>query len=492
MSLRLRLTLWYTAILTAALLLVSVAVYFTLSFTLNQQTNQFLSARAQQYALALRPGPNSPFAGPGGPNREGFVRQLIATAITASNPDTIAQLVAPDGTPISHTTNLPAGWPADKGIIDTALRDGKTVSQTVRIGDTVFRIDNFPLSTPDGQPVGVLQLGRDITQQQSSLSGLREVLIFADLTGVIVAFGAGWLIARQALRPISRVAETAQDIGDSRDFARRVEYSGPKDELGRMCHAFNDMLGHIQSAYQQIENALQAQRRFVADASHELRTPLTTIRGNIGLLSAEAEMPSEDRREALQDMASEAERMSRLVANLLVLARADAGLHISKQPVNVDEIMQEVYRHARVLSDGVSLRLEGPQPAVVEGSPDYLKQLLLILVDNALKNTPPGGEVRMADPVENGTVRLMVSDTGKGIPAEALPHIFERFYQADKSRTGGGTGLGLAIAKWIAEEHGGRIEAQSQVGAGSTFTVVLPRNGHEPEPTDSGTSVAIG
>ncbi|HEY8693735.1 MAG TPA: sensor histidine kinase, partial [Chloroflexota bacterium] len=128
----------------------------------------------------------------------------------------------------------------------------------------------------------------------------------------------------------------------------------------------------------------------------------------------------------------------------------------------------------------------------VEGSPDYLKQLLLILVDNAIKNTPSGGEVRLADPIESGFVRLTVSDTGKGIPAEALPHIFERFYQADKSRTGGGTGLGLAIAKWIAEEHGGRIEAQSQLGAGSTFTVWLPSNGHQSAPEQIQAGMALG
>ncbi len=480
MSLRLRLTLWYTGILAAALLLVSIAVYFTLSFTLNQQINQFLSVRAQQYARALI------FAG--GPGPAARIREQIANF----NPDTYAQFVTPDGAKFSNTSNLPAGWPLDKGIIDQALRTGHTIPQTVRLGDTVLRIDNFPLNTPEGQAFGVLQLGRDITQQESSLAGLREVLILAGLSGIIVAFGAGWILARQALRPIGRVAQTAQDIGDSRDFARRVEYTGPNDELGRLCTTFNVMLGHIQAAYQQIENALQAQRRFVADASHELRTPLTTIRGNIGLLSTAPDVSSEDRREALEDMSSEAERMSRLVSNLLVLARADAGLHIAKQPVHVEDIMQEVYRQARVLSEGVALRLDGPQPAEVEGSPDYLKQLLLILVDNAIKNTPSGGEVRLADPIESGFVRLTVSDTGKGIPAEALPHIFERFYQADKSRTGGGTGLGLAIAKWIAEEHGGRIEAQSQLGAGSTFTVWLPSNGHQSAPEQIQAGMALG
>jgi two-component system, OmpR family, sensor kinase len=470
MSLRLRLTLWYTGILALALLLVSAAVYFTLSFTLNQQVNQFLSSRAQNYARALVPAAS-------GPRGQAFLQNVVANTIAASNPDTYAQFVAPDGTPESFTNNLPAGWPLDKNMIEQVLKSGQTAGRTVRLGDAVVRIDAFALATPDGQPIGVLQLGRDITQQEDSLAGLREVLFVAGAAGILVSFAAGWLVSRRALAPLGRIAQTAQDIGDSRDFARRVQYDGPNDELGRLCAAFNGMLAHIQSAYHQIENALAAQRRFVADASHELRTPLTTIRGNIGLLSTAPDVSSEDRQEALEDMSSEAERMSRLVSNLLMLARADAGLHVEKQPVQLDEIMHDVYRQTKVLSDGVKLEIDGPQRAQVQGNPDYLKQLLLILVDNALKNTPPGGEVRMADPIENGHVRLTVRDTGKGIPPEALPHIFERFYQADKARTGGGTGLGLAIAKWIAEEHGGRIEAASQPGLGSTFTVWLPREG---------------
>src|SRR5438034_4993922 len=208
MSLRLRLTLWYTAVLAAALLLVSVIVYFTMSFTLNQQTNQFLAARAQQYAVALRPaGPAGP--APGGAQRGAFVRELIATAIANANPDTYAQFVMPDSSPVSHTSDLPSGWPLDKTTVDKALSTGKPVSQRVRLGDLVLRIDNFPLSTTDGQAIGVLQLGRDVTQQENSLASLRELLIIAGLSGVIVAFGAGWVLARQALRPIGRIAQTA-------------------------------------------------------------------------------------------------------------------------------------------------------------------------------------------------------------------------------------------------------------------------------------------
>jgi signal transduction histidine kinase len=486
LSLRLRLTLWYTGILAATLLVVSIIVYVTLSFTLNQQVSQFLGARAKQYisVMAVR--------GLRGPDAN-FLRSIVAQ----SNPDTYADFVAPDGNVTAYTSNLPpTGWPQDPAIVAKALRTRNTQTETLELGDAVFRVDNFPVFAPDdGRPLGVLQLGRDVTQMVSSLRFLREVLILAFFGSLFVAFGAGWFLASRALRPISRVAETAQEIGDSRDFSRRVTYSGPPDEMGKLIGAFNDMLGHIQTAYHQIENALSAQRRFVADASHELRTPLTTIRGNLGLLAGTREVSTQDRQEALEDMASEAERMSRLVSNLLVLARADAGLHVQKGPVRLDDIMEEVYRQARVLNESVTLRLHGPQPAEVEGSADYLKQLLLILVDNALKNTQPGGRVDMADPCDGGWVRLMVSDTGRGIPPEALPHIFERFYQADKSRSGGGTGLGLAIAKWIAEEHGGRIEATSQPGLGSTFTVWLPLAGQapaEPPPAMTPVSAALG
>ena len=157
MSLRLRLTLWYTAVLAAALLLVSVIVYFTMSFTLNQQTNQFLAARAQQYAVALRPaGPAGP--APGGAQRGAFVRELIATAIANANPDTYAQFVTPDASPVSHTSNLPSGWPLDKNSVDKALSTGKPVPQRIRLGDLVLRIDNFPLRIPSG-PRRSLEMG---------------------------------------------------------------------------------------------------------------------------------------------------------------------------------------------------------------------------------------------------------------------------------------------------------------------------------------------
>lgn len=471
MSLRLRLTLSYTGVLAATLLFVFTLAYVVLSFTLSQQVNQLLSARAQQYTQTLVQLSLTGVDSSGG--RPGQFARFAAVAIFGSNPDVYAQLVTTDGSPVVTTPNLQNGLPVDHAIVTKVVRDGQPVGQTMRVGDLVLQVENFAV-TMNNQVVLVLQIGKDVSQTQATLRFLREVLVLTGSAGIVVAFAAGWLLARQALRPIERIAQTAEDIGTSQDFGRRVEYKGPADELGRMAATFNDMLEHIQTAYRQIESALNAQRRFVADASHELRTPLTTIRGNLGLLSGDHQVSTEDSREALEDMSSEAERMSRLVANLLTLARADAGLHVAKEPVKLDEVVQSVYRQAKVLSNGVNFCIGGSQPAIVTGNADYLKQLLLILVENALKNTPSGGTVEVSDCVENGLVKLTVRDTGKGIPAEALPNVFERFYQADKSRSSGGTGLGLAIAKWIAEEHEGRIEVESEVGRGTVFTVSLP------------------
>ncbi|HUZ78863.1 MAG TPA: HAMP domain-containing sensor histidine kinase [Chloroflexota bacterium] len=470
MSLRLRLTLWYTGILTATVVVVFVAVYFVLQVFLVQQVNQLLAAREQQFSQALLayilPDP----AIRGG----GFLRSQANTVIN-SNPDVYAQLVLPDATPVVWSQNLPgqAQLPVNSNVISTVVHTGRPVDQTLQVAGLSIRLVNFPLSA-NGSVVAVVQLGRDVSPTQAVLRFLRQILVFAGAAGVLVAFAAGWLLSRRALQPIQRVADTARDIGTSKDFGRRVDYRGPNDELGRLTATFNQMIEEIQTAYQQLESSLTAQRRFVADASHELRTPLTTIRGNLGLLASGREVSGEDSREALEDMTSEAERMSRLVANLLTLARADAGLHFEKQPVSLDQIVHAVDRQAQVLASQVRLAVGDIDTAVVQGNADYLKQLLLILVDNALKNTPPGGVVELSQIARDGSVALTVRDTGRGIPAEALPHIFERFYQADRSRTGGGTGLGLSIARWIAREHDGDIEVHSLEGQGSTFVVRLP------------------
>jgi signal transduction histidine kinase len=234
------------------------------------------------------------------------------------------------------------------------------------------------------------------------------------------------------------------------------------------------MLRQLEDAYHRLQSALVAQRRFVADASHELRTPLTTIRGNVGLLLKRDDIASEDRVAALNDIAGESERMSRMVQDLLTLARADAGYHLEMAPIDLLPILQEVTRQAQTLQPSRRIELVDGVPAPVQGNPDAIRQLLWILVDNAFKHTGDHGRIQLR--LENGqrTARLVVVDDGPGIVKEDLERIFERFYQSDASRSGEGTGLGLAIARWIAKEHRGQVTAANNPQGGAAFTVELP------------------
>jgi signal transduction histidine kinase len=226
-----------------------------------------------------------------------------------------------------------------------------------------------------------------------------------------------------------------------------------------------------------LEMSFDTQQRLVADVSHELRTPLTTIQGNLDLLRRGAADDPAMRNDSLAAIGNETARMRRLVNDLLLLAQADAGLQLQLHPVELDTLLLDVYRQGQVISQGtgVRVRLGAEDQAVVLGDADRLRQLLLNLVDNAIKYTPSGGDVTLTLKREAGWVLVSVADTGCGIPPEDLPHIFERFYRADRSRARpGGAGLGLSIAKWVAEAHGGELEVESELGQGTVFTLYLP------------------
>jgi len=226
-----------------------------------------------------------------------------------------------------------------------------------------------------------------------------------------------------------------------------------------------------------LQRLFQGQQRFITDISHELRTPLAAIRGNLEVLQRGAQADPALLQESLQDIEREVARLSRMVADLLALARADAGVHLERRPVELGPLLLEVYREARHLARGAEVRLGGEDEVQVEGDPDRLKQLLLNLVDNALKYTPPGGTVTLSLYREGSWVCLCVADTGPGIAAGDLPHLFERFYRGKGAGRRSGMGLGLSIARWIAQEHGGQITVESREGQGSTFTLWLPLSG---------------
>ncbi|MDQ3702368.1 MAG: cell wall metabolism sensor histidine kinase WalK, partial [Chloroflexota bacterium] len=401
-----------------------------------------------------------------------------------------------------------------------AARGRQWLFETVEVPGATLRLYNMPLLL-EGQPIGILQVARPIRETEAVLAIVRLVLASGASFSIVVSILLSLLVARTALRPIDLLTRDAERIGKAQDFGARVSPRSATrtDEVGRLAATFNGMLDRLQEAFgaltranEKLEAGLTSQRRFVADASHELRTPLTTVRGNASLLRRFERLTPEDRAAAVEQIAAESERMSRLVNDLLTLARADAGQRLECESVALGPLIDDVALQGRVLAESkVAISVVRLTDAHVRGDADALRQLLLILVDNAVKYTPRGGSVTIglstdsqgASREQGATARISVVDTGVGIPAADLPHVFERFYRADRARQAGGTGLGLSIGKWIAEAHGGTISVDSAPGTGSIFTITLPaivvtplppatvvRRQDSPAPVDPATTAA--
>ena len=454
MTLRLRLTFWYSAVLSGIILLFGVAVYGILAASLTRQIDLGLAAAADEIIRTSRFSPELQTVHIP-PNLDQF-----------GGPNIYVQVWGTDGTLADQSASLGArSDPLDS----RGLAEGRQSLRDVRIGRIHLRVLTEPMRTAiDNQVVGYVQTAADLRVLDDAKSRLLLTLIGGGVAAVLLAALVGGMTATQALQPLETITQTALQITRADDLSRRIPLDGtPQDEVGKLGMAFNESL-------ERLERLFNAQRRFLADVSHELRTPLTAIRGNVDLLRrmGGADLTSLD---AIQ---SEAERMSRLVGDLLLLAQADSGnLPLARDRVELDTLLLEIFREAQVMAGGVHVSIGEIDQAVVVGDRDRLKQLLLNLVSNALKYTPEGGRVTLGLACVNEWARLAVTDTGVGIPPDELPHVFDRFYRVDKarSRAMGGAGLGLSIARRIAHLHGGRIEAMSEgEDKGTTFCVWLP------------------
>jgi signal transduction histidine kinase len=394
---------------------------------------------------------------------DGVLKESTLGTEALPSVDPRAVLRSPAGPPYDAVTRLIPPILALPATPDPGGAFGLSVSGGQRW--RVYVLTLHSAGTPSGYLEAVTPLGRLDTEMQS----VRIFLPLLGLAGLALALFGSWAIAGRALRPVDTMVRTARTITLSHDLSSRIEAPPHQDELGRLASTFNEMLASL-------EAASRAQQRFVSDASHELRAPLTAIQGNLELLRRHRSMPEAERDEALTEVERESTRLSRLVADLLVLARADAGVSLKCCPVDLDAVVLEAYREARHLSQGQALTLDPFEPARVEGDEDRLKQLLLILLDNALKYTPSTGHVTLGLHRRETAAELVVRDTGVGIAPEDVPLVFERFYRADpaRSRDPGGTGLGLPIARWIVEQHEGEIKLESEPGQGTTATVRLP------------------
>jgi two-component system OmpR family sensor kinase len=335
------------------------------------------------------------------------------------------------------------------------------------------------VTDPGQSPPVYVQYARKQSQLDSTVDRLWLLLIFGVLGGTALAALAGFAVAGRAMRPIAALTATAREIASTRDPSQRIPESEREDEVAELGRTLDQMLRQLDAARSETEQMVQAQREFIADASHELRTPLTSILANLELLDeqlSERERAGEQG-EIVASALSSSQRMRRLVADLLLLARADAGRTGTRRECDLSEIAEAALAEVRPVADGHILQLAGGEPVSVDGNPDELHRLVVNLLDNGLRHTPDGTTIAVNISSRNGAAVLEVTDDGPGVPEEQREHVFSRF-----ARIGGpadtapdsGTGLGLAIVQAVARSHGGDVEVGDAPAGGARFTVTLP------------------
>jgi signal transduction histidine kinase len=323
------------------------------------------------------------------------------------------------------------------------------------------------------KPVTFRELERVVNSR--TLRELRNYSFSALGVLFVASLGVGWVVAGRVLRPIGRITAVARDI-QATDLSRRIELPGPDDELKQLADTFDAMLARLDAAF-------AAQRQFIADASHELRNPLAIIRTNVDVALADPSADPDDLRHTIAVVKRASGRMARLVDDLLALARRQEPI-LEHEPVDLGVAVAEASDDFVVPAAARNIvldRVTAPD-VVVTGDRDALKRAVANLLENAVRLAPEGSRIRLATGSEGDRAWIAVTDEGPGIAPEDQPHVFDRFWRADKgrSRADGGTGLGLAIVRQIAESHGGEVRLQSKVGVGSSFVIWLPV---APDPT---------
>ncbi len=332
-----------------------------------------------------------------------------------------------------------------------------------------FRVESRLVPVPLlGQ--AVLQYARPVSEVDETVGTVRFFLAFGVLGGAALALLAGLALARRAMAPIAELTSAASEIERTRDPSRRIPHPRADDEVAELARTLEGMLGALDASRAETESLLARQRGFVADASHELRTPLTSVLANLELLD---EQLAGEQRETAQAALRSAQRMRRLVGDLLLLARTDAGRSSPREPTDVGAVVTEAAAELEPVAGEHRISIE-TEPAVVDGARDELHRLAVNLIENAIRHTPEGTEVRAGVCARNGQVLLTVEDDGPGVPDELAPRVFERFVRGGGDRAGS-SGLGLSIVRAVAEAHGGSVSLEPRAdGAGARFVVSLP------------------
>jgi two-component system OmpR family sensor kinase len=506
-SLRLRLVLWYGILVIIALGFFASLMLFLTTEAMNQSVDSAVQAEARVATLDL--------------NRELYAtapywpaQLTLPTVDTYQEPGVVVEVIDNRGTiHYPSATNASNSLPISAAASQAGSAD-QTVWYTTTVGGEHVRVEALPIRVPAaetngsgssaneaarGPVIGILLIAKSLSDVDAALLMLQLLLLLVGLATLGGTLVGCWLIATRVLHPLAGIVAAARTIANSTArgtrlgrLNQRVPRPRGHDEMGQVVDAFNDMLASL-------ESATQTQRRFVADASHELRAPLTTIQGNLAFLQRHLEeLPPEERRSMLADAHEETLRLAQLVEELLILARADASTdtlegtqgqeaaleeRASEPPVELDhailQLVRQLRRRLSLEGSPVALEVGHIEPVRVHGDEETLRRVALILLDNAIKYTPRGsenepGRVTVSVERSDGQAVLRVRDTGIGIDPSDVPHLFERFYRADRARSRQGTGLGLPIAQTLVEQLGGHITVESFSGKGSTFSVWLP------------------
>jgi heavy metal sensor kinase len=453
--------MWYAALLAGVIALAGGATYLGLERYLEKALDESLTTQSRTIAQTLLV--NIRQSGD-----EYVVNEIIEHFAPEIN-GRFVRVTRGDGSIL-----FVSGMPKDKSFDPAAIHSlgdvSREHSQEADVGkDRELLLHVLPYSNRDGDHF-LVEVGAPYWQIKKVLHGL--VLAFGLGLPLVLAgsAGGGYLLMRGALRPVDEITRTAEGI-TSRNLAERLPVAETGDELERLAVALNGMIARLEEAFLQLH-------RFSADASHELRTPLTILHGELEAMARCADLPASVR-EGLGSTLEETERLSKIVENLLTISRLEAGeARLERTPLDLSEITRSTTEQMRLLAEvkDISLTLSASDPVLVEGDPSRLKQVVVNLVDNAIKYTPEGGSVEIATRNKDGCAVLEVRDTGLGIAYSDLPHVFERFYRTDKARSRelGGSGLGLSIVKSIVVAHGGEVTVSSEEAAGAQFTVTLP------------------
>lgn len=466
-SVRARLTLWYVSVLALVLVAFSLGVYALLSRALHARVDDGLLSLVEITTKSLTNDIEE------GQTVQGSAQSTVAELLNPQQAiavfDGAGNLLAENTSGEDFHPRLPdlGSIPDDEVVLYTVPEEEDDTDDFQRVA--IRRVSVSAARVPY-----VILINQPLDPIEDELELLRRILYYTVPVALLMAGLGGWLLARQSLAPVVDMAERARRIG-SENLDQQLPVVNPRDELGRLAAAFNELLARLNSAFAQ-------QREFMADASHELRTPLTVMHAAAGVTLKQPHRDEGEYREAIEMLDEQTRRLARIVNDMFVLARADTGSYpLRKTTLYLNDLLEEVARAGSMLASGKGVRVEAADSPEVtfHGDEDLLRRMLLNLVDNAVRHTPPGGLVGLSLTRQPGLHVIAVSDTGPGIPAEAQPRIFERFYRADKARSraeaaDGGAGLGLAIASWIAQAHGGSLELARSDRDGTTFLVKLP------------------